>query len=282
MDIQLTNHGTHASFRHEQFAADAWTSPSAFICDFWQKSLTAENPYQKIQGQVDRGEYCGRLQVDFSGFRDDVLEKDAVFTLASQNLCTFSGKEICGKLSTAEITAPAKLYEVLYRTEPQTVFTYRFEDKRAKDSTEGITVTLHLPRNQEERSNGYHAVTHFRPVLNPKDNTLIAFANFEQEEESDSFTTVLAVCVSPIGGKGRLRLNNESGGNHPGIRDKDPIMIGQDTETQLRFCLEPGCTGAEIFAVVLADKDGKYLPQFGENYVRKAAGIGFAQLLEQE
>lgn len=279
-DIQFCTGTDHVYFEDEQFISHSWTSPSAFFTDFWQKAITAQNPYQKVQGMVDRGEYCGRLEVAFSGFRQDVLSENTPFTARGKKRYSFSGSEVCGELSIAQITAPSKLYEQYYRMEPQQVLTYRFEDRRIKDAAEGITVTLHLPRSCEMISNGYVATTHFLPVLDPREGVLVARSDFHQE--NDSFATVLAIGVAPIGGNGRLRHNNESGGHHPGIRDKDPIMIGQETETQLRFCLEPDCSGLEVFAAVLADTNGKYLAQFGTNYVRKAAGLGFRQLLEQE
>jgi hypothetical protein len=175
------------------------------------------------EGHLDYGYACAFVDIDFAGFAADVFtEKTKQYLRLYTASCGIEGEGAGSSF---------------FACKGLDAFVFSCSDTR--HSTGETAVRLKMLRPAEVRTKSHLAISAF---LIKEDAVIL-----KQEFTEDNYYCASAVAVGVKGKKFRIRQNNESGGLHPGIEGRKPIVIGMETETETRICLEPGPGNFDVF-----------------------------------
>lgn len=254
-----------------------WTSPSALKMQVNRSDVYANNSFSNSfnERHYDYGYACGFVDIDLADYGADVFGPD---TRQHLDLYRALG-EIDGRGVKTQFFA----------CEGVDAFAFRVEDER-KDA-ESVKVKVKMLRPAEFRVKCNLAVSDFETVddivvlkqVFYEDNEVYQPINYEKIHDfkyvEDGHYCASAIAVRVVGRPTRIRYNNESGGQHPGIEGRQPIMLGQENETETRICLEPGPGEFEVYVASASTFDQKAdVATKAVDAVRKASGMGWRQV----
>ena len=231
-----------------------WTSPSAVKTQINRVDVFANDSYSNSfnERHLDYGYACGLLDIDFAGFSEDVFDGG---TKQHLKLYTAEG-EIRGNQAGSSFFA----------CEGMDVFVFSVDDERA-NCGEGVTVRLKMLRPAEVKTKSHLAVSKF--II--QDDVMILKQEFSEGEYYCASAVAVRVCGKPA----RIRYSNESGGAHPGIVGREPVVFGKENETEIRMCLAPGAGKFDVYVASAASFSRKDDPaNKALDLIRRSTGIG--------
>lgn len=200
-----------------------WTSPTALKLQVNRVDVFANSSYSNCfnEGHYDYGYACAYIDIDFAGFGNDVFTGKT-----HQHLDVYKAEgRIEGEGASGSFFAAKGLDAFVFSCVTQ--------------RSESPVVRIRMLRPSEVRYKTHLAFSKF--II--KDDVVI----LQQEFKEDDFYCASAVAVKVTGKRSRPRQNNESGGLHPGIEGRGPIMIGMEAETETRLVLEPGPGNFDVY-----------------------------------
>jgi hypothetical protein len=200
-----------------------WTSPTALKMQINRVDVFANSGYSKCfnEGHYDYGYACAYVDIDFAGFGNDVFTEKT-----RQHLDIYKAK---GSIEGEGVSSD------FFAAKGSDVFIFSCKTMRP----ESAVIRIRMLRPSEVRYKTHLAFSKF--II--KDDVVI----LQQEFTEDDFYCASAVAVKVTGKKTRPRQNNESGGLHPGIEGRRPVMIGMESETETRLVMEPGPGNFDVY-----------------------------------
>lgn len=238
-----------------------WTSPTALKMQVNRNDVYANDSYSNSfnERHYDYGYSCGFVDIDFADFSPEVFTEN---TRQHLDLYEAQGNIIGEGVKSS-----------FFACEGTDVLAFRITDQRS--CFDGINIKLKMLRDAEVRSKSHLAVSRF-VIL---EDIMVLVQEFS---EKDYFCTS-AVAVQVKGRAGRIRCNNESGGRKPGIADREPILLGQENEREIRLCLEPGPGEFEVFVSSCSSfSRGDDVAKRAADMVRRSADKGYEKLKEEQ
>ncbi|MCL2478969.1 MAG: hypothetical protein FWF22_05665 [Treponema sp.] len=208
-----------------------WTSPAGIKAQVNRSDVFANNSYSNSfnERHLDYGYACAYLDIDFTGYGEDVFGSDT-----RQHLDIYSARgSINGNGAAAEFFA----------AKGRDLFVFSCNTERE----EGAVVRLRMLRPSEVQHRSHFAYSHF--II--RDDVLI----LKQEFTEGSYYCASAVAIKAFGKPYRIRQNNESGGMRPGIAGRKHIVLGQEAETETRLCFEGGKGSFDLYVASAAGFD---------------------------
>ena len=208
-----------------------WTSPAGIKTQVNRSDVFANNSYSNSfnERHMDYGYACAYVDIDFAAFGDDIFTSKT-----KQHLDLYKARgHITGEGAAAEFFA----------SKGKDVFVFSCKTERE----EGPIVRLKMLRPSEVQHRSHFALSRFTI----KDNAAI----LKQEFTEDEYYCASAVAVKAVGKPYRIRHNNESGGIRPGIEGRNPIVLGQEAETETRLCFEGGSGSFDVYIASVAGFD---------------------------
>jgi hypothetical protein len=225
-----------------------WTSPSAIKMQINRNDVFANDSYSNSfnERHLDYSYACAFVDIDFADFTEDIFTGK---TRQHLHLYTAEGA-IEGEGAGSSFFACTN----------RDAFVFSCFDKRRE--TEGINIRIKMLRPAEVKTKNHLAVSRF--II--KEDAVI----LKQEFTEGNYYCASAVAVSVSGRKFRIRQNNESGGLHPGIPNRRPIVLGMDSENETRICLEPGKGEFDVYISSAAAFDRSGAGAESEDVAEKA------------
>ena len=256
-----------------------WTSPTALKMQVNRNDVLAVGADSEAfhERHTDYGHACGRIDLDFADWGDDVFDEttrqDLSLNTATAHLRSH-GLDVQG-----------------FSCMDRDVFCFRIQDNRP--SPQGTHVKLKMMRSPEVRTGMHIAVSRF---LIQDDQMLLR----QVFEEKDYFCAS-AIAVQVIGKEGRIRIDNETGsdrvtldsrGFEGGVNGVLPnllrdgklnalryVGLGSEQETEMRYSMAP--TAGEFFVYISSASTFDPSIDVAEEAARKcrlAAAEGYAAL----
>ena len=240
-----------------------WTSPSCLKTQINRVDVFANNSESNSfnERHLDYGYACAFVDIDFAGFSKDVFDENT-----KQHLALYTAD---GQITGSGVQSD------FFACEGKDVFVFSVQDERT-DCSEGVSVRLKMLRDSEVKTKSHLAVSRFFVM----DDVMVLKQEFIEGDYYCASAVAVKVCGKPC----RIRYQNESGGRHPGIVGREPIVIGKESETEIRMYLQPGAGAFDVFVSSAASFQREEDP-VGQavELVRQGAVVGRKQLkAEQE
>lgn len=238
-----------------------WTSPTALKMQVNRNDVYANDSYSNSfnERDLDYGYGCGFVDIDFADYSEDVFDEDTkqhLFLYEAEGC--IEGKGVLSKFFACEGTN-----------------TFAFDIKDTRKEADGINVKVKMLRPAEVRTKNHMAISCFEIV----DDVVVLV----QEYSEGDYYCSSALAVKVTGKNSRIRYNNESGGRSAAIPGRSPILLGQENETEMRICLEPGKGSVEVFVSTAATFDKNVnLVKKAVSDVNKASKKGYKALKEEQ
>ncbi len=240
-------------------ASLVWTSPTAIKlqinrCDVYSNG-SATNSFQNRH--EDYGYGCAFVDIDFADFSEDLFGPDTC-----QTLDIYRAK---GSIRTPQTQTD------FFACENVDAFCFTVKDDR--HAPESICIRLKCLRDMEVRQRSQLALSCFYKI----GDVIVLRQTFTE----DDYYCASAVAVKVVGKKTRIRFNNETGGDTMGIEGRRAVILGMETEREMRLCVEPMPGEFDIFIASCASFDPKKdVAGMAADAACRAALIGRAQLAE--
>lgn len=234
-----------------------WTSPSALKMQINRVDVFANDSYSNSfnERHMDYGYGCAYVDIDFANFSKDVFNGNT-----RQHLSLYSAE---GSISGGNVHAS------FFACEGDDALVFNITDTR-KD-VEGINIRLNMLRPAEVRTKSHFAHSWFEVI----DDIAVLCQEFYEGE----YYCASAVAAKVNGKRTRIRMNNESSGRSPGIPGRSQILLGMETERELRISVEPEIGSFDIFLSSAATFDrGVNIAQKAVAIARRTSGMGVRRL----